>query len=232
MTRTIAGEPAALAAEAADLLAAALVEVLRRRPTATLALPGGRSVARVFAALAARDDLPWAQVHLLMVDERRVPADHPEGNFARCEELLAGPLGDRALLPRENVHPYRWRQEEPDHGLAAYNRTLERLGGTLDVLLLSAGEDGHIASLFPDHPSVRAPGPGFIAVDHAPKPPPGRISASTTLIGRARCAVLLLLGEGKRSALAAYRDPSRPAEACPAKLVDRLPEAYLLTDLE
>ena len=45
----------------------------------------------------------------------------------------------------------------------------------LDVVHLGLGPDGHVASLFPDHPALTVTGWATVGVDDAPKPPPEKV---------------------------------------------------------
>jgi 6-phosphogluconolactonase len=72
----------------------------------------------------------------------------------------------------------------------------------LDLIFLGMGEDGHVASLFPNAdakiPDVSVP---FLVVENSPKPPPTRISLSYKPIFAARNLWILVSGAGKESAL-------------------------------
>ena len=74
------------------------------------------------------------------------------------------------------------------------------LGGTvLDICLLGLGPDGHVASLFPEHPSSYAEG-DVIAVRSSPKPPPERISLTLPVINRSREVWFVVSGADKAAA--------------------------------
>lgn len=223
---------AALGAAAAEALAQALVRQAEARGQVTLAVCGGRSVGGIFEALRGRREVPWARVHVFAVDERLVPQDHPDSNFRLAREGFIDALRAEGRLPSDNVHPFVLDDAAPGAGCARLNRELRSLGGTLDVLLLSAGEDGHIAALFPDHHSVLDEAEGFIVMDDAPKAPPRRVTASRRLIQRAAAAALLFVGEAKRGALRRFLDPATMWRACPAKLAQSLPDLHVFTDLE
>lgn len=72
----------------------------------------------------------------------------------------------------------------------------------LDLIFLGMGEDGHIASLFPNAPAavVNHPGP-FLFIEGSPKPPPRRVSLSYAAIAAARQVWVLISGAGKEKAL-------------------------------
>jgi 6-phosphogluconolactonase len=83
----------------------------------------------------------------------------------------------------------------------------------LDALLLGMGEDGHIASLFPDRPWATTA--DVFAVLDSPKPPPRRITLALPLLAAVPAGVLVAAGAGKLEALKrlAGGDPALPAIA-------------------
>ncbi len=114
-----------------------------------------------------------------------------------------------------------------------YADALQKIGD-FDLVLLGLGEDGHTASLFPDHEWGTAPGsPDTLAVFDAPKPPPQRVSLSAARLSRARQVLFLVSGESKHRAVAEWRDGKDiPARAIiPAVGVDVLVESALLAPL-
>lgn len=184
----------------------------------------------IYAELA-REDLPWDRLHVFVADERLVPVTSDESNFRLVHaDLLAG-LARSGRFPESNAHACAPDPAEPAPGIAAYGRSLDVLGGRFDATILSAGEDGHCASLFPHHPSVAHSGDRFLLVEAAPKPPPRRVSASRRLLERSGLGVVVFYGEGKRDALRLFRDPSVDVEGCPSKLVASIEASYLVTDL-
>jgi 6-phosphogluconolactonase len=67
-------------------------------------------------------------------------------------------------------------------------------------VLLGVGEDGHIASLFPDHPAVHASGV-CVGVPDAPKPPPERLTLTLSVLEEVEHTVLVATGAAKASML-------------------------------
>ena len=214
---------------------------------------GGRSVDGILAALAARGDVPWREVHLFLVDERVVPAGDAQSNLRQLREVLVAPLVAEGRLRASNVHPFHFPdspgREAEAAAVEACNRELHALGGRFDAVLLSAGEDGHVAALFPGHRSIADPADSYIRFDDSPKPPAARVTASRTLLLRSRAAALVFAGESKRDALAAFiacgtpgrgEDPAAAPAASPgldtghipACLVRALPEWAAFTDLD
>ena len=89
----------------------------------------------------------------------------------------------------------------------------------LDLIFLGMGEDGHVASLFPDAPPeiLNCAGP-YLAIENSPKPPPRRISLSYAAIAAARQVWVLVSGAGKQAAL---RESLRPGGRTPLARVLR-----------
>lgn len=226
----ICGDREDLDRRAAQEVAAELSRVAHTRGQAILGVVGGRSVAGVFAHLAALE-LPWRKIHIFMADERMLPLSSSESNWQVVEKSLVAPLLQSGRLLPEHAHPFHWEETQADGGVARYAAELQKWGGRIDVAVLSAGEDGHTASLFPHHPSILTTGYTFLAVDHAPKAPPRRMTASRTLLESVRLAVLMVYGENKRAALAMLEDPAISLADCPAKVVERCERGLVYTDL-
>src|SRR5688572_23213026 len=109
----------------------------------------GGSTALIFLGALRDAAVMWPRVTLFWGDERAVPPDHPESNYALAERLLLAPLGARA------PHAVRMPADDPDlqHAAAEYDLALSREGVlySLDLLILGVGDDGHVCSLFPGH---------------------------------------------------------------------------------
>lgn len=201
-----------------------------------VALPGGRSVVGFLrgilensAQLAASD---WARLKFFIVDERLVPHDHADSNYKLLNELFFIPAAAGGLISSDQVHPFFPLSDRTDWGVSEYRKTLAANGGKFNIVVLGVGEDAHVAALFPQHHSLSNPSPDFITMSDSPKPPPGRMSASRALIENADVAFGLFVGEGKRDALKRFRDLQCSIQDCPAKILDSLPLAYVVTDLQ
>lgn len=221
----IQGTQAHLAEKAALLLCEAAGLSLKNKSHIVVALPGGRSVIEIYKYLG-RQPLAWDRIHFFLLDERLVPTDHPDSNYSLIREHLGG------KVPSGMLHRFTHVPDTPEHGVTAYNSELQSCGGRFDIVLAGSGEDGHIASLFPGHPSLLDDTGGYVLVGNAPKPPPGRMSAGVQLIRSAETGILLFFGSGKHAALHGFLDEQRPISECPAKIMAALPNFYLLTDQE
>jgi 6-phosphogluconolactonase len=103
-----------------------------------------------------------------------------------------------------NIHPIP-AELGAEQGAQRYAEFLRR-APQFDLVLLGLGEDGHTASLFPGQAyGLEGDQPDVVAVRHAPKPPPERVSLSAARLGRARRVLFLVGGESKREAMNRWR---------------------------
>jgi 6-phosphogluconolactonase len=80
------------------------------------------------------------------------------------------------------------------------------------VLMLGVGEDGHVASIFPEHPSVYVTDGTTMAVRNSPKPPPTRISLTLPTITTAEEVWLMAVGPDKAAAVGMALEGAGPVQ--------------------
>jgi len=179
-----------------------------------VALSGGRIAQKFFAAVvelvAVRNfgdgDTPSlpANVHFFWADERCVPPDDAESNFAIARKFLFAPL----KITDAQIHRIRG-EDSPEAAAKAASTEISKIAPlnengqpVLDLIFLGVGEDGHVASLFPGEPDVLISDKAiYRAVKNSPKPPPNRITLGYTVITVARQVWVLVSGTGKEAAL-------------------------------
>ena len=221
---------AVLDSEASEFFADHTKKILSKKDLVLWALPGGRSVSGIFRSLANRDDLPWERIHLFIIDERLVPECDIESNYRLLYENLAGSLLKKREISIDNIHPFIFKPGEKDHGSGDYEVVLKRFGGHFDIILLSSGEDCHIAGIYPNHHSVKNRYKYFFTMDDSPKPPKDRMSSSRTLLQRSKAAVLLFYGDSKKTAFTDFLDKNTTEIECPAKIITKIDNVLILTD--
>ena len=214
----------ALRHEAYRRILGAATHAIGQRGRFLIVLAGGTTPREVYTMLRGAP-ADWSRWQVYFGDERCLPPGDAERNSA-----MAGAAWlDHVPMPRDQVHAIP-AERGADAAARAYARTLRGVGD-FDLVLLGLGEDGHTASLFPGHDwGVAADAPDALAVFDAPKPPPQRVSLSAARLSRARAALFLVAGEGKRDALAQWRaGAALPASAIhPEAGVDVLAESRLL----
>ncbi|MQA23934.1 MAG: 6-phosphogluconolactonase [Micromonosporaceae bacterium] len=203
-------DDALLTEAAAARLTTRLIDAQAARGEASVVLTGGRIAAGVYRALRdspARDAVDWRRVDVWWGDERFLPQGDPERNETQAREALL----DAVPLDPERVRAMPASDgpdgDDPEAAAARYAEQLaaaSRPGHQqlphFDVLLLGVGEDGHVASVFPEHPAGYETRP-VSAVRGSPKPPPTRITLTLPAINTAEEVWLMASGAGKASAV-------------------------------
>ncbi len=189
-----------------------------------LVLAGGTTPRAVYALL---NDTPtdWGVWHIYFGDERCLPPTDPARNSVMASSVWLDHVG----IPDAQIFPIAG-ELGPDRAAMTYAASL-RTVGEFDLVLLGLGEDGHTASLFPEHDwGVAAQSPDALAVRDAPKPPPERVSMSAHRLSRARKVLFLVSGASKQAAVSAWlAGADIPARAItPTAGVDVLVESSLL----
>ncbi len=185
-----------------------LVGVLKRRGDLSvpfgIALSGGR-IAQTFyeaiCAMAKTDD--FANVHFFWADERCVPPSDPENNYLTARQFLFQPL----RISEENIHrirgevDHKYAVEEAEAELCRLMPLTEQGQPVLDVVILGMGEDGHVASLFPQEPIELVADRRVYRKVTATKPPPDRITLGYQPLIVAKEVWVLASGRGKAETL-------------------------------
>jgi 6-phosphogluconolactonase len=166
-----------------------------------VALSGGRIAKNFFSEIArqaaGRPEL-FKNVHFFWADERCVPPTDPESNYAIARQLLFEPL----KIPDNQVHRLRGEDNEALALRDAVN-DIEKWGqkaALFDMIFLGVGENGHVASLFPEEPESLIADPAIYRAVTTTKPPPRRITLGYGVIIGAREVWTLVSGAGKEEA--------------------------------
>jgi 6-phosphogluconolactonase len=183
----------------------AAAEAIGARGAFLVVLAGG-SIAPLFFPSLARLPIDWSRVDFFWADERAVPRDDADSNFAEADRLWLTPAG----VPAARIH--RIHGEDPDlrRAAQAYAAELLRLAGrppTLDFALLGVGPDGHVASLFPGHPALNEEREVAIPVEDALKPPPRRITLTLPVLAGTARIIVAAAGEAKADVVRRALEP-------------------------
>ena len=192
-------------------VAAVVAERLARaaREGGDVVLTGGKTPEQAYKEAANRAP-DWSNVDVWWGDERCVPPDDEKSNYGMAKRTLL----DRLDLAPRGVHRIRGELGKED-AAADYER---ELGDTqLDLLLLGVGPDGHVASLFPNAPTLRRR-TRVLPAEAGLEPFVDRVTLSLATLCSAREIVFLLSGESKADA-AARAFAADPSPDTPASLV-------------
>ena len=196
----------------AERLMARLVELQSQTDAPVhLCLTGGRIANRIydaFADLVEGSDLDPTRIELWWGDERFVPTEDSDRNAGHTLAILARTLP----LTSARTHSMAAADGIADADASALTYAKELGDTTFDICLLGLGEDGHVASIFPGHPSFAETTHTVIGVNDSPKPPSSRISVTVPTLSRSREVWFLVAGAEKADAVGrAYRgDPELP----------------------
>lgn len=226
----LTGSREQLEKQAAGIIAKLCNSYALKQETVTFAVPGGTSVNGIFSNLLL-EEIPWNKVHIFMVDEHLIPLADEQNNFRLAQQTFLKFLVTEQKLPVQNIHPFRFNPMLLDKGAEQYQHELLQFSNHFDIVLLSSGEDGHIASLFPNHETIKSDSSFFITTNTAPKSPAQRMTSSKNLIERSKSALLIFFGESKRNAYLNFKNKNLSVEGCPAKLINMIPERYVITDI-
>jgi 6-phosphogluconolactonase len=182
---------------------------LAAREGGNVVLTGGKSPELAYKH-AAKLEPDWAKVELWWGDERCVPPDDKDSNYG---------MARRALLDKLEQQPRAVHRIKGEIGKERAAAEYEReLGDTqLDLLLLGVGPDGHIASLFPNAPTLRQRRK-VLPAEPGLEPFVDRVTLSVPMLRSAREILFLLAGESKADA-AARAFAGKPSQDTPASLV-------------
>ncbi len=180
----------AVATAVANVVIRTVQQAVRARGICHLALAGGTTPRQCYSRLR-QADLPWQALHIWFGDERCLPV----GDDQRNDTMADAAWLHHVPIPAANIHRIA-AESGAEQAALAYSKDLA--GITIDLALLGMGEDGHTASLFPNHPEIHAAQPA-VAVHHAPKLPADRVSMSLATLNAARQRLVMVTGRSKKT---------------------------------
>jgi 6-phosphogluconolactonase len=181
----------------ANTIAGQLADFLRRDGRATLSVPGGTTPGPIFDTLSGVD-LDWANVAVVLNDERWVPESSDRSNTRLVRQRLI-----RGKAAQARLVPLYAPADRPEDMMSALEDGL-RPHLPISVLLLGMGADMHTASLFPgadrldDALSPSAPLLLPMRAEAAGEP---RVTLSAPVLKGAFHTHILITGPEKRAAL-------------------------------
>lgn len=205
---------------------------LARHDAFKIAVSGGSLPATLAKALLAPsspndpDTCQFSKWEIFFADERAVPLDHEDSNYA----LLKSELLDKipADLGAPTVHPIDTTHLDDVQELAdTYQEELMKsFAGRdsvklpiFDLLLLGCGPDGHTCSLFPGHELLRESDAWVAPISDSPKPPPKRITLTLPVVTHGLKIAFVATGGGKKEVLKQILD-TEEGRSLPCGLVN------------
>lgn len=189
-----------------DAVVKSAQEAIKQRGRFDIVLAGGNTPRAVYRLL--RDTpMDWTKWHIYHGDERCLPLDHEDRNSLMVEQVWT----HYVPIPTSQIHDIP-AELGPTAGAKAYAETLAN-APMFDMVLLGLGEDGHTASLFPNHKVDNSA--DAVPVFNSPKPPSERITISQNRLNNTREVIFIVTGSGKQEAVNNWRS----GVAIPATLI-------------
>jgi 6-phosphogluconolactonase len=239
----------AVALEAAQRIADALIAAVEHRGRADFCTTGGTTPIPIYRHLAQSplvDAVPWRQVHIWFGDDRFVPRGHPESNVTPVDDVLLGGSGETvgaAPLPAANIHPFpvdralaqlhdtAWCAARYADDMAAQLPLAEGNWPVFDLILAGVGPDGNVLSCFPNSPALDGfawtmgvPAPTHIG-PHLP-----RVTINPRLL-EAAPVLVVSWGEGKAEALGRVFGDVRDGRRWPVQRTRRPGAVWLIDEV-
>ncbi|WP_299203825.1 6-phosphogluconolactonase [uncultured Amphritea sp.] len=133
----------ALTSNLSEQIETTLSHAIKHRGRASLALSGGSTPIPLFNRLS-KTQLAWNSVTVTLVDDRWVSPDEPDSNEKLLRtHLLQGNASAARFIPL-------WQPGcSAEEATEQCHQRLSSIDGSLDLVILGMGNDGHTASLFP-----------------------------------------------------------------------------------
>jgi 6-phosphogluconolactonase len=228
--------PEALADAVARHIVSCAGEAISIAGRFTFALAGGSTPRAAYRRLATGDlahQLDWQRTHVLWGDERCVPPDDSQSNYRMATEALL----DRVPIPAHQIHRIRG-EDDPEQAAMEYERELRVLlswehhphskrseepalseaKGSLDLVLLGLGEDGHTASLFPGQAAVQETERWVVAVP-APTGNMWRVTLTPGVLNLAKNVTFVVSGASKAPRLEQVLEGPFTPDVLPAQAI-------------
>ena len=176
---------------------------IHQRGSANVILAAGNSIEKTLSFLDQKD-AQWAQVKWFLADERCVDHDDEQRNQLRLTSVLKKSIGEKfGEIVGPNAH------DSPEESASKYASRIEAID-MFDFCLLGMGNDGHIASLLPNHPALDSKEICFV-VNDSPNLPKKRITLTLESLARSQNRILITTGASKQKAIKDFvNNPQAP----------------------
>lgn len=205
-----------LKTDLADYIAELSEVSIKERGVFAIALSGGSLIGLMGKLCQSpyKKMVDWGKWYVFWTDERVVAKNHADSNFKQAKD---GFLSKVPILPS---HIYSINdlvsaeQAALDYGFVIRQLVRTRIISVSDILdcpkfdlvLLNMGSDGHVASLFPNHPTLNETDEWVTFITDSPKSPPERITFTLPVINSAANVALVAAGAGKAEAVGLVAD--------------------------
>jgi 6-phosphogluconolactonase len=198
-----------------------------------IALSGGSTPKNIFEYLAAhhQNTIDWHKVKFYWGDERCVLSTDSESNYKMAYDSLLGKL----KIPTSNIFRIKG-ENDPQREADDYNSEIqnhiksENNFPKFDLIMLGLGEDGHIASIFPNQKSLLNSDKIYTTAVH-PATGQTRITLTGRVINNASNVIFIVTGKNKARVVDEILNQKENYKDYPASFVNpQNGELYWLLD--
>lgn len=182
-----------------------------------IALSGGSTPQPVYTALG-RGKIDFEKVHFYVLDERYVPIEHPDSNAGMIERTL--------FASGSRPDTFVYFDTSKDIRTCVRDFSSRMPDAAFDLMIIGAGPDGHIASLFPDGKKLYRS--GYAAHTRTDRfAVKDRLTMTLTPIMAARNILLLLKGATKQGVVEMMREENLRDEGFPVRYLRNHPQLII-----
>lgn len=208
-------------------------ESVSKKGSFYVALSGGSTPKKIFKKLCSssyKEKIPWEKVFLFWSDERSVAPEDTQSNYSMAME---SGLINMAL---HKDHIFRMHAEKDiEHNALEYEKILQNIlfDETFDLIMLGMGEDGHIASLFPNTDALKEE-KRLVVANYVPQKKTWRMTFTLRAINTmSHHIALYVLGPSKKKILKNVLNPKPNSPTYPAQLIGSSQvKALWITDMQ
>lgn len=175
----------------ADILSIAN-ESIKKNSKFSIVLAGGNSFLDSYKILRESNS-DWKKWHIYIGDERCLPINDKERN----DKIINDVWLNNDKIPKKNINFIK-AELGIKNAVQQYETILNNIT-SFDLVLLGMGDDGHTASLFPNHSYDQDK--SVVAEYNSPKYPKERISLSYSRLNNSKNVFKLVSGRSKSKAL-------------------------------
>ncbi|MBP8959101.1 MAG: 6-phosphogluconolactonase [Bacteroidales bacterium] len=200
----------------------------------SVAFSGGNTPRQFFSVLGNdyRTNTLWKYVDFFWSDEKCVPPDDPESNYRAVREAFL----DKADIEEKNIHRI-FGENNPWEEAERYSGEIRRLTSEMfglpvfDIIYLGLGEDGHVASIFPENNhlfnSVR-----ICEVSEHPATRQKRITLTVPVINNAKKVIFIISGRNKAEIVSEILENQDSTDSPASKIKPLFGTLYWYLDLD
>ena len=180
---------------------------------ALLGLSGGKTPARLYAALGQSKLLDWSKIKAFLIDERVVPWTDQRSNYLMIKEnLYAGENAQNLNNFFDFDTSLAWEKAVISYQDNYYKHSQNGL----DLIILGVGPDGHFASIFPGYvKKMQDLWAGWTQTEQFEVK--DRLTLSPKTIQKAEKIIIWLAGQDKKAILEEFKSGIKTSEEFPIK---------------